>query len=394
MKTSEEMVKSLFERREQYVKEQKKKKLSIAVTSLVMCFAVMAAAIGLPTVIGDGKTTPSVNGEKNTSSVEKENKISDIESENLSDTEKEKGGLINNNEKTTKEKVSEFINNEKSFTADYSEGTSSEKKGDVKVASGKIEISLFEATEKASDTDSFGEDELRHIDVTLNGYKFYTQLKKSDYNKYGIKKYLKKSDFGKKLGVITEIDGQEKALKTPCSQEPALDGCEVYLYKPVNSEAVIIVKGNGHCSLFYFSSFLESGYRYNDNYKIFNVTSSEDIERIDFSVMKPDGTIIIPVEKGSITDKNDINDFMNITKGLIPYTRESALSGDPEWLNNAHEEYNKNDENRVWIGASVVLKNGLVIPFEYEPNLGTGFVPGHFFLSEKDNAVLMKMFKM
>ncbi len=373
MKSSEEMIKSLFERREQYIKDKKmkRKRLIIVASSLAVCFVVIVVALGIPAVIGDEEITLSVDAVKTTSVNEKENSTSDIESEGSSTTEKEKESSVNNNEKTT----------------------FSEKKGQIEITAGEIKISLFEATPKASDEDSFGEDELRHIDVTLDGYKFYTQLKKSDYSKYGIKPYLKKSDFGKKLGVITEIDGDSKDLKTPCSQEPTLAGCEVYLYKPVDSEAVIIVKGNGHCSLFYFLTFAEEGHSYNENYEIFNVSSAGDIERIDYSVKKPDGAIIVTTEKGSITDKNDIKKFVNITKGLRPYIRESAVSGDPEWLNDAREEYKKNKENIVYIDASIVLKNGLSIPFDYEPNLGTGYVPEHFFLSEADNAVMSKLFK-
>lgn len=257
----------------------------------------------------------------------------------------------------------------------------------------KTEISLFEASAPDPDTDSFGEDELVHVYVTLEGNKFYMQLEESDYSKYGIDKTLDETDFGEKIGTITEIDGQAKALPTPCSQEPTLAGCEVFYYTPVNSEAVIIVKGNGHCSLFLFSSFSEEGHSYKENYEIFGVTSLEDIERIDYSVRKPVGTLIETVREGSVTNLTDLDTFMNITKKLTAYVHENAISGDPDWLITAREEYYKSSkENQIIIEAKVVLKNGLSIPFNYQPNLGTGYVWDHHFLSEEDNATMIELF--
>ena len=243
-------------------------------------------------------------------------------------------------------------------------------------------------------TDYYGEDELQHVDVILQGNRLYEQIPESEYTSYGIGKNLQKSDFGEFIGSITEIGPySEDVLSTPCSQEPAIAGCEVFYYQPVNCDAVIIVRGKGHCSLFRFMNFTEEGFGYSDNYKVFNVLSADDIARIDYQIEKPDGTLIVKKSEGSITDISDIQSFFNITMALKPYIRENALSGDPEWLNEAREEYKQSGiDNQVYVEASVILKNGLVMDFSYQPNLGTGYIPGHFFLSEEDNAVMRKMF--
>ncbi len=358
MKSSDEMVKSLFERRKQYISEQnKKRKNAVKITaSLAACFTVIVVAvIVVAPILSDNNIAPFVDNENITSSV--------------------------NTEKTTSSLKSDFIPSDpQNYTTLNNE---------------KIQISLFETSQKDPDSDYFGEDELQHVDVILQGNRLYEQIPENEYSYYGIGKTLQKSDFGEFIGTITEIGPySEDVLSTPCSQEPAIAGCEVFYYQPVNCDAVIIVRGNDHCSLFRFMNFTEEGFGYSDNYKVFNVLSAEDIARIDYQIEKPDGTLIVKKSQGSITDISDIQSFFNITMTLKPYIRENALSGDPEWLNEAREEYKQSSfDNQVYVEASVVLKNGLVMDFSYQPNLGTGYIPGHFFLSEEDNAVMIKMFQ-
>lgn len=70
MKNSDEMVKSLFERREQYITEQNKKRKKIMrnITSFAACFTILliVAAVAVPTFFGGGNTTLSVISGDNT----------------------------------------------------------------------------------------------------------------------------------------------------------------------------------------------------------------------------------------------------------------------------------------------------------------------------------------
>ncbi len=359
MKSSDEMVKSLFERRKKYISEQnQKRKNTIKISaSLAACFTVImvAAIVAGPILSNNRNIAPSIDNEN----------------------------------------ISSSVNNETADSSIKNENTLSDKKNHNMLNDGEIQISLFKASSLDPDLDYYGEDELQHVDVILQGNRIYEQIPESEYTSYGIKKTLQKSDFGEFIGSITEIGPySEDVLSTPCSQEPAIAGCEVFYYQPVNCDAVIIVRGNDHCSLFRFMNFTEEGFSYSDNYKVFNVLSADDISRIDYQIEKPDGTLIVKKNEGSITDISDIQFFFNITMSLKPYTRENALSGDPEWLNEAREEYKQSGiDNQVYVEASVVLKNGLVMDFSYQPNLGTGYIPGHFFLSENDNDIMRKMFQ-
>ncbi len=260
----------------------------------------------------------------------------------------------------------------------------------------QILLSAFASTmTKDPDSDAYGQDELRHVDVILQGNRLYDQIPESEYASYGIDGTLQESDFGELLGTITEIGPHsEEVLSTPCSQEPTLAGCEVFYYKPVNCEAMIIVRGNEHCSLFRFMWFTEEVFSYADEYEVFRVLSADDIERIDYEIKKPNGTLIVTADEGSVTEQSSIQAFFDITTNLKPYVHESALSGDPDWLNEAREKYWQSDaEHHVDVEASIVLKNGLTMHLTYQPNLGTGYISGHYFLSEADNAVMRDMFR-
>lgn len=366
MKNSDEMVKSLFERREQYITEQnkKRKKVMRITTSLAACFIVivMVAVAAVPTLLNDTNTTlPIGNGETTV------------------------------NSETTKP----FTDKDTTTTPTKNEDTQSAEKDHPITDSGIIKISLFNSSPKDPDTDFFGEDELHHIDVILKGNRLYEQIPESEYATYGIGKSLQKSDFGELVGTIKEVGHSSEAdVSVPCSQEPTLAGCEVFFYKPANCEAIIIVRGNDHCSLFRFMNFTEEGFSYSNEYKVFNVLSADDIARINYQIEKPDGTLIEKKNEGSITDISDIQSFFDITMALKPYIRENALSGDPEWLNEAREEYKKlSKDEQIYVEASIVLKNGLSMPFSYQPNLGTGYVPGHLFLSEDNNTIMRQMFQ-
>ncbi len=389
MKNSDEMVKSLFERREQYFTAKnikRKQNLKIATSLAVFFTVIIPTIVVMPTLFKNESVTlpidnaeTTVNNQTNTPAVENNNTTSPIKNEDTP--------YINN--KPTD------IANENTTSPVKNNDTQSVEQGHPAPDDGIIKISFFNASPKDPDSDYFGEDEFHHINVILKGNRLYEQISESEYTYYGLKEALQKSDFGEFSGTITEIGPySEDVLSSPCSQEPALAGCEVFYYQPVNCEAIIIVRGNEHCSLFRFKNFTTEGFSYADEYRVFNVSSADDIKRIDYKIRKPDSSLIVTKKEGSITATSDIEAFFYITRNLKPYVHESSLSGDPEWMIKAREEYKQlSVDKQIYIDASVVLKNGLTMNFSYQPNLGTGYIPGHFFLSEADNSVMKKLFQ-
>ena len=403
MKTSEEMVKSLLERRTQYYTEKSIKKqnaVKLTVTFAVCLTIITSAMVAVPSIINN-KTVilPSENRKttvysKSDTTVYIKSETTALKTQNINNTTSK---IINettalktqNVDNTTSKIINETTFPEKNNTTKHQETThhSNDK--------GVIKISPFISSPKDPDSDYFGEDELEHIDIILNGNRLYKQFSESEYKYYGIENTLKKSDFGEFIGTIKEIGSySDSAVSAPCSQEPTLNGCEVYFYKPVNCEAIIIVYGNDHCSLFRFSCFTKNGFSFADEYKVFNVSSSDDIERVDYTVRIPEGSLIVKTAEGNISAETEINSFFSITKKLKSYTH-NTLTGSPEWLNDAREKHKQLNENKqIYIEASVILKNGLSMSLSYQPNLGTGYIPGHFFLSESDNATMKKLFEI
>lgn len=403
MKTSEEMVKSLLERRTQYYTEKSIKKqnaVKLTVTFAVCLTIITSAMVAVPSIINN-KTVilPSENRKttvysKSDTTVYIKSETTALKTENVDNTTSkiinETTALKNENvDTTTTKNTSETTFPEKNNTTKHQETThhSNDK--------GAIKISPFISSPKDPDSDYFGEDELEHIDIILNGNRLYEQIPESEYKYYGIEKTLKKSDFGDFIGTIKEIGSySDSAVSAPCSQEPTLNGCEVYFYKPVNCEAIIIVYGNDHCSLFHFSCFTKNGFSFADEYKVFNVSSSYDIERVDYTVRIPEGSLIVKTAEGNISADSEINSFFSITTKLKPYTH-NALSGSPEWLNEARTEYKQiRNDKQITIDVTIMLRNGLTIDFSYQPNLGTGYIDGHHFLSEADNAVMKQLFEI
>lgn len=384
MKTSEEMVKSLLERRTQYYTEKSIKKqnaVKLTVTFAVCLTIITSAMVAVPSIINN-KTVILPSENRKTTVYSKSDTTVYIKSETTA-------LKTQNVDNTTSKIINETTFPEKNNTTKHQETThhSNDK--------GAIKISPFISSPKDPDSDYFGEDELEHIDIILNGNRLYKQFSESEYKYYGIENTLKKSDFGEFIGTIKEIGSySDSAVSAPCSQEPTLNGYEVYFYKPVNCKAIIIVYGNDHCSLFRFSCFTKNGFSFADEYKVFNVSSSDDIERVAYTVRIPEGPLIVKTAEGNISAETEINSFFSITKKLKSYTH-NTLTGSPEWLNDAREKHKQlNEDKQIYIEASVILKNGLSMSISYQPNLGTGYIPGHFFLSESDNAIMKKLFEI
>lgn len=336
MKTYDEMVNSLFERRDEYVRQKKRKRktlMSAGISAFCLC---LVALVGI--------------------------------------------GIFNSNDRpiaSPDESYEQVSENES--------GTQEEK----------IQLTLFEASAVDPESDSYGDDELQHVDVILNSNRLYAQIDESEYTKYGIKTALDKSDFGAEIGTITEIASYSDALETeyseilstPCSQEPQLAGCDVYYYAPADCEAVIIVKGNDHCSVFMFCGFLEDGHNLAEEMAIFGINSTEDLKKITYKVENATGKTL---SSGTVDDSENASKVFEILSSLKAYKVDDPRVGTPDWLNDAYDEYDFS--NGIWVKMSLENKTGFAVEWEYMPYLGTGYVINHYFLSESENEILQYIF--
>ncbi|MBQ3196052.1 MAG: hypothetical protein IJB65_06255 [Clostridia bacterium] len=255
-------------------------------------------------------------------------------------------------------------------------------------------LSPFAATPPSDGEDWFAEDELRHVEIILQGNMVYTQLGETECRAFVKDGRLDAAAYGEKLGAVKEIGAWDKADNSPCSQEPNLRGCDVFWYAPIDCQGLIIVEGNGHRNLFEFCGFSEEGHSIAEVLEVKGAHSAEDVELLSYITQVPTGTLM-EVQKASIvTDYEEIAAVTEIITKLKPYIRESNLSGDPDWLCDAREEYKKLDKKQqTAIQVKLSLKNGLAVSFEYQPNLGSGYIQGNYFLSNEDNAKLKEIFE-
>lgn len=250
----------------------------------------------------------------------------------------------------------------------------------------EIPVLNFEASLPDSDSDSFGVDELEHIEVIIDENRIYTQLDESEYEKCGIGAVLSESDFGETLGIIEEIASWSETVPAPCSQESKLAGCEVYYYASAECEAAIIVKGNGCCSVFAFRGFKCEGYSIKETLTILGINSGDDISSISFDVRNIVGET---VRKGVIDDVNEKNTIYSIFAQLKPYTTDNSIQGIPNWLLEATESYDYS--TALFVKISIESNCRFSFVTEYQPYLGTGYIDLNEFLSSEQNEILMSL---
>ncbi len=238
--------------------------------------------------------------------------------------------------------------------------------------------------------DAFSVDELRHVDVVLDGVICYRQLTLDEYEKYGFDADAKALKYGELLGTVVETSGNDKSVAVG-SQEPTLAGCKVY-YIAGKAKSTLVATDGYKCSLFVLENM---GGSFENTYAIYGASSAEDIAFLDYVIQgEEDGEYKI-VESGKITDVAKITDFYNITKGLVPYEIPSGISATPDWLNKAWEEYKANPESRKRedITVSIYFKNGAILEYVgYQPFLATGYVNGMELLTAEQNAELRAIF--
>lgn len=250
-----------------------------------------------------------------------------------------------------------------------------------------ISVRLFQASKQNPDHDSFGEDELAHIDIVLNGEIVYRQLPLEEYAKYGFKETLEQSDFGEFLGNVVEIYDNDLSVKVG-AQEPNLEESAVYYYAPAYKSA-IIVKKNQCCSIFVLNNFTaETSHSLKEIYSLYGAFSSDDISHLTYSIYGMAGTQYCEIENGTVTDRNKINSFYEVTTALVPFEIKDPQAPTPDWLIEAQEEYKKNSEKikREDITINIHFKNGKILEgITYQPYMSTGYVESMELLTSDQN---------
>lgn len=117
-------------------------------------------------------------------------------------------------------------------------------------------------TQKGQTPDSFGEDELTRTTIVLEGSRSYRFLPASRYALYGVAASPGKADCGAYLGHVQKVDSNAAKDIPVASKDSALIGCPVFLYRPMDDDAALLVNVNGRFQLFLFDEFVnETRYR-------------------------------------------------------------------------------------------------------------------------------------
>ena len=361
MRTTEEIRNEILKRS----KEVKTKRKKIIYSSIPLCFCCIIIILGVTLTLQRNSlmsnNMPTIFGD--------ETKTNSTQTEVLSSTQ----------EITSNEEHSEPLTNKHNTPTN------------------KFKVKLFSNSNKNPDTDSFGEDELAHVDIVIDSNKSYRQLSINEYAKYGLKTELNKKDIGALIGTVIETKGiSQKNIKVS-SQDPNLKNCSVYHYAPMNNDALLIVMNDNNCSIFVFDQFVDNiNHSITEIYDIFGVKSANDISYLTYTISGTKNSHYQVIAKGKVTNKSKIETFYSITSSLVPFTSPSSISATPDWVNEAYDEYRKNPEKykQEDIAVDVHLKNGLIIPqiCSYQPYIADGYVDNMERLTPEQNKLLREVF--
>ena len=254
-----------------------------------------------------------------------------------------------------------------------------------------ISIRLFPASKGNPDADSFGEDELPHTDVVLNGSILYKQLPLEEYKQYGLEETLSRSDFGAFVGTVIETSQDDPSVKVG-AEDPNLKRSSVYYYAPSNMSALIVQKDN-YCSIFVFEQFTDQSnkYGFKEAYSLYGTDSGDGISYLSYTVQGMVGSQYRVIEEGTVTSRSKINSFYKITAALIPFETNDPIAATPDWLVKAQAEYNAHPEKskREDITVNIHFKNGMILKnILYQPYISTGYVNLMEPLTHEQNAEL------
>lgn len=235
-----------------------------------------------------------------------------------------------------------------------------------------------------SSTATRGDSDYSSITFSIGDGRVYRQIKESGYEKLGIKKSISSSDFGEKLGEISkqETDHIHQDCRCISSEKIYLNGCEVYKYAPISGEAIVIVKGNGHISLFEFYYFEPTGHDFREVLDVYGIDGADDIENISVKKLKESGKTY-----KTVTNTESIASVYKVLTEIDAFTTDDTHSK-PDWLKKAYEEYNKTSNGKYMLIVELNFKNKLSYSFAYEPFLASGYIQDHEFLSAQQNELL------
>lgn len=246
---------------------------------------------------------------------------------------------------------------------------------------------------KDPDTDSFGDDEIHHVDIrTADG--FYRQLSPDEYAGQGVAGEVRLSDFGGYIGKAVEVENNSEYHGGGAeTQEPALAGADVYYYAPSgSSRALIIVKKGTQCSIF-ISDVISTGGGFRKGFAFFGVQSADNIQSIDCCIRVPEGGLMVTAVQETITDCERIAAVFDVLCSLEPedYSQLPAHTGTPQWLVDAWQRYDSdpNAPQRTDYGITLRFTDGTEPQeIQFQPYLGSGYVEGMKELTPEQNAAL------
>ncbi|MEG0570581.1 MAG: hypothetical protein RR497_02940 [Oscillospiraceae bacterium] len=202
-------------------------------------------------------------------------------------------------------------------------------------------------------------------------------LSKEESSKINIPTECEKNDCGTKIGTISK------------SVDKTLIGCNLYKYKNLNAQGILVVERNNKFELFIFYGFTA----YNENHDVdannylemFGIFSANDIKKIEITEFDDQDI----VANNTITDTNTIKKYYDFYSVIKDSSKEyfqalSSTSKKPD-LSSAFTNgeggvspgYEGSAANKLSNQKNIILhaKNGLLYSAPYYPNIA--FISRH-----------------
>ncbi len=221
---------------------------------------------------------------------------------------------------------------------------------------------------------------------------YYTQIPKSEYEKYGLKDTLSKDDFGEYLGEVTFMNRDNSMCydtfdsSYAVSDNVLLQNAKIYSYNPKNCKAMVVVKNDNGCSIYrlkfvIFEDDTKKDSFFKSLFELYNLKSTSAIEKISYGYFggENENNEIIIKSGGEITNRADIEKIYSV-----------LLTEDVSAKDNSKHLVNR------YITIRIHLKNGLIIGeddnLQYHPGENQGYILQKGLLNEEQNDILKALF--